>query len=60
MGDELMMELVHCIYTRAATPDPKESDLVSLLDIARKYSAALNVTGLLVFDQGSFFQILEE
>lgn len=51
--------LVHCIYASAATAEFTSEDLDELLSVARKNNAALGVTGMLLYEKGSFFQILE-
>lgn len=54
------MELVHCIYTSAArSPSFGRKELDELLAISRANNAAHGVTGILLFDKGSFFQILD-
>ena len=52
-------ELIHCIYTSAAVGEFTESDIMELLTIAKDNNAKLDVTGMLLYDSGSFFQILE-
>lgn len=54
-----MTNLVHLIYSSAATVAFSKSDLHDLLDISRAKNQANNITGMLLFDQGSFFQVLE-
>ena len=51
--------LVHCIYSSLQTIDFSQEDIVTLLEKARKNNAASKVTGMLLYDNGSFFQILE-
>ena len=51
--------LVHCIYTSASTVDFSREDILALLEKARKVNAGLDVTGMLLYSDGSFFQILE-
>ncbi len=52
-------KLTHYIYSSAATVDFSHDDIISLLEVARKNNAKLGVTGMLLYDNGSFFQILE-
>ncbi len=52
-------ELVHYIYSSAATVEFSQAEIVALLEQARKNNAAIGVTGGLLYDKGSFFQILE-
>ena len=54
------MELVHCIYTSAATmTNFRISELDALLEKARINNANLGITGMLLYEDGSFFQVLE-
>ncbi|SEQ38542.1 Sensors of blue-light using FAD [Solimonas aquatica] len=54
------MELVHCIYTSAArSPAFGRKELDELLKVCRTNNQAHGVTGMLLFEKGSFFQILE-
>ncbi|BBB31137.1 BLUF domain-containing protein [Neptunomonas japonica] len=52
-------DLVHCVYTSAQTIEFSQDDIVALLEKARIKNSALGVTGMLLCDSGSFFQILE-
>lgn len=54
------MELVHCIYCSASTSGELACDeLTDLLCKCRSSNAACGVTGMLLYDHGSFFQVLE-
>jgi hypothetical protein len=54
------MGLIHLIYTSAPTKGEfSRADLDALLVVARKNNAAANISGLLLYQNGSFFQILE-
>lgn len=53
------MALIHCIYASAASPAFAESDLQSIVAKSREHNAALGVTGMLLYSEGSFFQVLE-
>lgn len=54
------MELVHCIYCSSATsPKLDRKELDRILKVARAKNALLGVTGILLFENGSFFQVLE-
>jgi hypothetical protein len=54
------MDLVHCIYCSASTAgDLDAQDLSALLEQCRRNNAKCDVTGMLLFQNGSFFQILE-
>ena len=54
-----MSELMHLIYASKATIDFSDDDIVDLLTKARKNNQSLNVTGMLLFEKGSFLQVLE-
>lgn len=54
-----MSDLIHLIYNSAAIGDFADENLESLLSQARKQNASLNVTGMLLYVDGCFFQILE-
>jgi hypothetical protein len=51
--------LVHCIYASAATRPFEAPELAELLQKAREANERLGVTGMLLYAEGSFFQILE-
>ena len=51
--------LVHCIYVSAAVKDFSKEELQTLLAKARQKNATLQVTGMLLYYQQSFFQVLE-
>lgn len=54
------MNLVHCIYCSASSKGTfSPSELQELLDKCRLNNAKLDVTGILLYKDGSFFQILE-
>jgi hypothetical protein len=53
------MSLIHCIYSSAAVPGFEERDLPGILDVSRWNNQRLGVTGMLLYVQGSFFQVLE-
>ena len=52
-------ELIHCIYASAARGDFKAAELAALLEGARENNARLGLTGMLLYADGSFFQVLE-
>lgn len=52
-------ELVHCIYCSAATQPMSPEALTALLAIARAKNQRLGISGMLLFADGSFFQVLE-
>lgn len=53
------MNLIHCIYASRASSRLSEATIPALLDDARRNNLALNVTGMLLYIEGSFFQVLE-
>lgn len=54
------MELVHCIYCSAsAIGEFNREQLDQLLEKARSNNAKLGVTGILLYESRSFFQVLE-
>jgi len=53
------MSLVQCIYASAATLDFGQSQLAELLATSRDNNQRLEVTGMLLYYKGSFFQVLE-
>lgn len=50
---------MHCIYSSAETTPFSQKDITTLLGKARFNNDKLGVTGMLLYDNGSFFQILE-
>jgi hypothetical protein len=52
-------QLIHCIYASAATRDFDTDELAELLRVARENNARLGLTGMLLYAEGSFFQVLE-
>lgn len=60
MGANVKKEkLVRYIYASAQTEKFSHADIIALLKIARKNNSALGVSGVLLYDSGSFFQVLE-
>lgn len=54
------MELVHCIYCSASTNDNLTDDeLETILEQSRQNNARADITGVLLYHDGSFFQVLE-
>lgn len=47
------------IYASAATRELSDEELAEILDKARRKNAALDVTGMLLYHEGSFLQVLE-
>ena len=54
-----MSNLIHSIYASSASPQFHESEIPLLLDAARERNAISGITGMLLYVEGSFFQILE-
>jgi len=52
-------ELIHCVYTSASSRAFETQELSELLEVARENNAKLGLTGMLLYAQGSFFQVLE-
>jgi len=52
-------QLIHCIYASAASRDFATEELAELLRLARENNAKLGLTGMLLYAEGSFFQVLE-
>lgn len=59
MEKEKALELVQIVYTSAATCAISNKDLTQILDVARRNNHSVNVSGILVFSEGSFLQVLE-
>lgn len=58
-SEESEENLVHCIYASAATEEFTPAELDELLSVARRNNNKLGITGMLLYEKGSFFQILE-
>jgi Sensors of blue-light using FAD len=54
-----MSPLIHSIYSSAAAGTFEEHAIPALLERARKANEARNATGMLLYVEGSFFQVLE-
>jgi predicted nucleotidyltransferase len=52
-------DLVHCIYASVETEKLDSSQIFSILEKARIKNSRIHVTGMLLYDNGAFFQILE-
>jgi hypothetical protein len=59
VSQDLEEELVHCIYASSANKEFSPPEIEELLSAARKKNARLGVTGILLYEGGSFFQVLE-
>jgi hypothetical protein len=51
--------LFSLIYTSQATTHPGAADLHSLVTCARAYNAAHHLTGVLLYSEGQYLQVLE-
>lgn len=51
--------MIHLIYVSSASREMSEEDLVALLQQCRLNNQKKNVTGMLLYSEGNFFQILE-
>lgn len=51
--------MITLVYVSAATHEFSDSELVELLTKAREKNASLGVTGMLVYHDGNFLQVLE-
>jgi len=59
-GEKLNMEqLMHIVYASAATHPFDDEELIGLLTRARQFNHDRGVTGMLLYCDGSFFQVLE-
>ncbi|MEP7384564.1 MAG: BLUF domain-containing protein [Gemmatimonadota bacterium] len=54
-----MDDLIHLIYTSAATHDFAADALATILDVSRRSNGEVGVTGMLLHSNGTFFQVLE-
>ncbi|MDB5810935.1 MAG: hypothetical protein JWN94_3057, partial [Betaproteobacteria bacterium] len=52
-------KLIHCIYASAAKSAFSNTALAELLAKARKNNRSLEATGMLLYADGSFFQVIE-
>ena len=51
--------MIHLIYISSATSWPDEQDLIELLQQSRERNHQLNITGLLLYSNAMFMQVLE-
>jgi hypothetical protein len=58
-ADHMTSELIQCIYASAAGRVFDTEELTELLQVARDNNAKLGLTGMLLYAEGSFFQVLE-
>jgi hypothetical protein len=55
----LLKTLGHLIYASSADPKMGYPELRAILDLARSVNSQLDITGILLHTEGSFFQVLE-
>jgi hypothetical protein len=53
------MNLVRLVYLSSATVAPSDADLADLVARARTHNAAHGLTGMLIYAEGNFLQVLE-
>ena len=53
------MDLVHCIYCSVSTKDFSPADLATLLTECREKNSTAGLTGMLLYSDRTFFQVLE-
>lgn len=51
--------MIHLVYVSSATREMSEEDLLYLLEQSRDRNKRQNVTGMLLYAGGNFFQVLE-
>lgn len=54
-----MNQLIHCIYASKASRTFQEHAIPDLLAAARRNNADRGITGMLLYIEGNFFQVLE-
>jgi hypothetical protein len=54
-----MPDLIHLVYTSVATQPMKYQNFLELLIPAREKNHRLGITGMLLYQKGSFLQVLE-
>ena len=53
------ISMINLVYTSTATHQMEEDELLCLLEQARDRNKRQNVTGMLLYGTGSFYQVLE-
>jgi Sensors of blue-light using FAD len=56
---EVVNDLIQCIYSSAATAEFAECEIPQLLEKTRAANAARGISGMLLYIEDSFFQVLE-
>ena len=52
-------DFIHLLYLSNAKPELKQAELDRILEVSRKNNPSRDITGLLVFANGVFIQVLE-
>ena len=52
-------DLIHLVYASVATKPLERDELLALLTVVRRINESLGVTGILLYVDGTFFQVLE-
>src|SRR4051812_26378365 len=53
------MSLIHLVFVSSATPPFSQADLLALLEISCCNNEAVGITGMLLYRDGNFMQVLE-
>jgi hypothetical protein len=53
------MELSHLVYVSSAIREMSDDDLLEILNTAREFNKAQNISGVLLYRDGFFIQVLE-
>ncbi len=51
--------MINLVYVSSATRLMSKNELVELLEISRKNNAAMGITGILLYKDGNFMQLIE-
>ena len=54
-----MNNLIHLIYASASQEKFNEKEVIEIVNISYKNNMKVNITGMLLYSEGDFFQILE-
>ena len=58
-GMQTVEPLIHLIYASTAVGTPGDDTLADVLRASRRNNARVGVTGMLLYTEGTFFQVLE-
>jgi hypothetical protein len=56
---QIVEPLIHLIYSSTAVGTPDDETLADVLRASRRNNGRVGVTGMLLYTEGSFFQVLE-